>query len=284
MKYEFPKERIKFDENLKDNVDVPANTLLTISMNNTGNDLAKELIQPLKGLKKRDWFVDHAYFCLPLSMMNQHGFIVRSLYDFSVYWNGSEDREDVIVRCWGSDEQQVQQYVTSHFGMGTFTIQNPWIFRTPKGVNLMIMNPPNFFIDGIIHMSAIVETDQLRRDFTFNLKITRPNEWILIKKGTPIGYVLPYPRYFIDEYQLKHDEEILSKEHLENERKTATLHGRERKEIDFKCSGGVGLRYMIGEDIYGNKFEDHQRSLSNKNTSCPFGFKNKEINVKEIID
>jgi hypothetical protein len=284
MKYEFPKERIEFDKNLKDNVNVPINTLLTISLNDSVKDLPQKLIQPLKGMKKRDWFVDHAYFCLPLSMMNQHGFIVKSHYDFSVYWNGSIGTDGVIVKHWGSEKEQVEQRINSHFGMGTFTIQNPWTFRTPKGVNLMIMNPPNFFIDGIIHMSAIVETDQLRRDFTFNLKITRPNEWILIKRGTPIGYVLPYPRYFIDEYELKHDEEILSKEDLENERQTSLLHGRERKEIDTKYAGAVGLRYMLGEDIYGNKFENHQRSLSKKNVGCPFGFKSKEINTKDIID
>ena len=54
--------------------------------------------------------------------------------------------------------------------MGVVTIQNRFTFRTPPDVNLMTINPPNYWIDGIQHMTGVIETDNLRRDFTFNLK------------------------------------------------------------------------------------------------------------------
>lgn len=275
-KYEFPKERIPFDKNIEDKVNIPESTLGVLTTSDAWKDLPKKLIQPLKGMRKRDWMDDHAYFCLPLSMGNQHGFIVKAAYDFSVFWNGGNHPSDVYVRYWVGQDELKNQSVQPHFGMGTVTIQNNWVFRTPKGVNLLVMNPPNFYVDGLIHMTAIVETDQLRRDFTFNLKITRPNEWIFIKKDTPIGCVLPYPRHFIDNYKLKVDEEVVSREILEDERKTAVLFGQERAQIDSKYAGCVGLRYMNGEDVYNNKFKDHQRALGQKGSSCPFGFK-KEI-------
>lgn len=282
-KYEIPKQRIPFENNIKDEANVPEDVIGLITSHEAYKKIALALVKPLKGMKKRAWFDDHAYFCLPLSMGNQHGFIVEAAYDFSVFWNGGHLPTDVYVKSWCSKEEQSSQKIQAHFGMGTFTIQNHWIYRTPKGVNLLIMNPPNFFVDGIIHMTAIVETDQLRRDFTFNLKITRPNTWIFIKKGTPIGCILPYPRHYIDNFKIKIDEEVFNKEVIENERATSTLHGRERKEIDSKYPGGVGFRYMGGEDIYGNKFPDHQRSLGQKSSGCPFGFKNdKEVDINKL--
>jgi hypothetical protein len=260
---------LEIKENIPDLVNVPENVLLAITHHESYQEAAKNLIVNLNGKKLRDWFIDHAYFCLPLTIANEHGFILKAAFDFSAIWNGDECPE--AVKIFHDGPQPAYQQIKPHFGMGTITIETPWIIRTPKGVNTLIMNPPNYYIDGIIHMSACVETDNLRRNFTFNLKITRPNFLIEIKKDTPIGYMLPYPRHFIDKYQLKVDEEVLSKEVINNERKTGYLFGRERSEIDaYSNKRRIGKRYMNGVDIYGNKFKDHQKSLK-----CPFGFGSK---------
>ena len=248
-------------ESIPDQVDVPDDTLLVISQREELEEHAS-LIEPLKGQKERDWFVQHAYFCLPLTMANQHGFIVRSLYDFWVKWNGGQTAEDIAIRKRPEDRDLFNaQLVQSHFGMSTVTIQNTWTFRTPKGINLMVVTPPNFAIDGIAHMAAVIETDNLRRDFTFNLRVTRQDEEIFIPKGSPIGCVLPYPRHFIDQYKVKLASEILEPEVAENERRTMRYHAIERSEYDVGNKHSIGRRYMVGEDIYGNKFEDHQITL-----------------------
>jgi len=258
-KYEKPKDKLEVEFNLPDRVVVPSNTLGVITYTDGDEDVARKLIEPLKGKKKRDWFLDHAYFCLPLSIGNQHGFIVKAETDFTAIWNGGEEPFDVTVKL--PEEYKGKQRIEAHFGMGTITIQNPWTFRTPRGVNLLIMNPPNMFVDGLIHMTACVETDQLRRDFTFNLKITRKDYLVQVKKGDPIGYVLPYPRHFVDQYKLLINEEAFPRDVIEDERLTSMLFGEERAKIDFNYAGGVGGRYMRGEDIYGNKLPDHQKSL-----------------------
>lgn len=196
-------------------ITVPKNILTVIPENNQiSNQLIMDMVVPLKGDHKRDWFVKHAYFCLPLTIGNQYGFAIKSLKTFSVVWNGGPSNRDVVITILEEDEHRHQQTISSHFGMGTVTIQNRFTFRTPPGINLMTINPPNYWIDGIMHMTGVIETDNLRRDFTFNLKCTRPNHTVIINKGEFIGCVLPIPRYFPDSFELKAAEELFTEEQI----------------------------------------------------------------------
>lgn len=249
-------------ENLADRVDVPPETIVVIGLDDDGEELARNLIQPLRGHKGREWFHDHAYSCLPLMIANQYGFTVKSLYDFWVTWTGGDNPDDVIVEKRPTDDSvHDQQLVTSHFGMGTVTIQNPWTFRTPKGINLITVAPPNFVLDGVMYMMAVIESDNLRRDFTFNLRITRPNEKFFIPKGSPIGCIMPYPRHFIDGYRVAMAGELLPQDVLDEERRTQFYHGTERLSYDTTNPNSKGFRYWDGLDIYGNRFPDHQKDL-----------------------
>lgn len=242
-------------------IEVPINKLVTISERDEFINSADDIVIPLKGLKKRDWFVDHAYFCLPLVIGNQYGFAIKSLHSFSVYWDGGNASNNVKIEFLDKSPNSHYQFVRSHFGMGTVTIQNRFTFRTPPGVNLMTINPPNYWIDGIHYMTGVVETDNLRRDFTFNLKITRPNQTIHVKKGDLIGCVIPTPRYFVDSFDLVKGEDLFTKEQIEEERRAMQDFGKERSTIDRTRPHGNGRRYFNGEDVYGNKFKDHQTKL-----------------------
>jgi hypothetical protein len=245
---------------------VPDNYIALISYSKelqTDENISK-LFSSLKGSLKRDWFIKHAYYCLPLVMGNQHGFVLRSIYDVEVIWNGGDSPNDVTVHHKDKDfyeKNLALQSIKSHFGMGTITVQTAFSLRTPNGINLMTINPPNYYIDGLYHMTGVVETDNLRRDFTYNLRLTRPNFTVKINKGNIIGCVLPYPRHFIDNFQLINAENILSSEIIEEERKCANDLGKERAEIDKYKKNGNGRRYFKGEDVYGNKFIDHQITL-----------------------
>jgi len=246
-------------------ITVPPNTIALIPTFDRFKDRYKDILFPLKGELKRDWFVKHAYFCLPLTIANQYGFIVKSLFNFTLIWDGTPSAGGVRVLFQESqktiNELVGLQKINSHFGMGTITIQNGFSIRTPPGVNTYIGNPPNIFIDGIGHMTAVVETDNLRRDFTFNLKITRPNHQIDIKRGDCIGFFMPYPRHFIDQYQIKSGYDIFSNEQVKEEQQCAFDFGIERSQLDHKKPHGNGRRYFKGEDVYGNKFQDHQKQL-----------------------
>ncbi len=247
---------------MKQSFTVPHKILMIIPEKPMFNHVPALAIESLKGHFKRDWFVQHAYLCPPLVLGNEHGFIVKSLYNFRVKWDGGVWLDATQVEILDDNYiQEGYQCITSHFGMGVVTIQNRFTFRTEPGVNLMTINPPNYYIDGIQHMTGVIETDNLRRDFTFNLKITRPNEWVNISKGTPIGCVLPYPRHFIDKFEVKNATEIIGQDEIAVEQQAMCDFGYERSHVDMNKPNRVGRRYYNGEDVYGNKFCDHQRRL-----------------------
>jgi len=240
---------------------IPENKLVTIVESNDFTNSNELIIEPLKGKIKRDWFIKHAYFCLPLVIGNQYGFGIKSLKTFKVKWNGGETSSDVIVEILDKGDTPSHQSISSHFGMGTVTIQNRFTFRTPPDINLMTINPPNQFIDGIHHMTGVVETDNLRRDFTFNLKITRPDTEIIINKGDLVGCVLPIPRHFVDKFELVNGYDIFTKEEIEEEQQVMREFGIERSTKDIEKPNGNGRRYFKGEDVRGCPFHNHQPKL-----------------------
>lgn len=259
--YVRPEERLIPPEILHNRLKVPEKTLLCITEYDVHNDSITEVIENLKTHKKRDWMSQHAYFCLPLTMGNQHGFVIKSCYDFELFWDGGDYSNHLQIKLGEDYLPNGKQIISSHFGIGIVTIQNRFALRTAENVNLMVFNPPNYFIDGLQSLTAVIETDNLRRDFTFNLKATRVNEWIKVKKGQPLAAVLPYPRRFIDDFEVKLATDIIDPQIIEEERITTGYFAKERSEIDAKYPGGNGFRYMDGEDVYGIEFKDHQKKL-----------------------
>lgn len=242
-------------------IHVPDNIIITIPDYNIFKNSSLSVIQSFKGNIKRDWFVTQAYWCLPITIGNQYGFGIKSLKTFTVKWNGGIQPSDVEINILDDGQDSREQEIKSHFGMGTVTIQNRFTFRTPPGINLMTINPPNYWIDGIQHMTGVIETDNLRRDFTFNLKVTRPNHLITIEKGTFIGCIIPIPRYFVDKFELKQAEEILSPEQIVEEQQAMREFAKEREQVDKYKPNRIGRRYFEGKDIYDNQFPDHQKRI-----------------------
>jgi hypothetical protein len=242
-------------------IKVPENKIVTITENDVFRNSIELIVEPMKGKIKRDWFNKHAYFCLPLTIGNQYGFGIKSLKTFTAVWDGGGAPSNTKIEILDEGVNTSYQNINSHFGMGVITIQNRFTFRTPPGVNLMTINPPNYWIDGIQHMTGVVETDNLRRDFTFNLKITRKNEKITINKGDLIGCILPIPRYFADSFELVSGYDIFNSEEIKEEQQTMVDFGIERSTKDIKNPHGNGRRYFKGEDVYGCPFLDHQRKI-----------------------
>lgn len=239
---------------------VPENTILIVTEHDEYNLTVHEIMHNLKGEIKRDWFVKHAYYCLPLTIGNQYGFVIRSLYDFTATWNGGPDSNDVHVSVI-QNELEGHQNISSHFGMGTITVQNRFHFRTPLGVNLLTMNPPNYFIPNLQNMTGVIEADNLRRDFTFNLRITSPNVEVKVKRGDWLAAIIPVPRFTVENYEIKLAHEVIDFQTIENERTAGKNFGRERVQLDPQKPNGNGRRYANGIDIYNNHFYKHQKNL-----------------------
>lgn len=238
--------------------EVPEKTILVVPHSLYDDGFYKEVIKPLKHESKRDWFNAHYYYCLPLNIGNQYGFMIQSLRDFEVTWDGSTADPEITFLNEDNNEKQT---VKGGFGNGVFTIQNRFAIKTPIGINVMTIQPPNMFIPGCIAMTGVIETDNIKRDFTFNVKITVPNVTITIKKGDPLGAFIPIPRHFVDNFELGLIDDFFPKVVHENEIGESTRLSIERNTVDMEKPHLSGRRYFKGVNTDGTEYPDHQRTI-----------------------
>jgi hypothetical protein len=236
--------------------EVPENTIVVVPHAPGQTGFYKEILLPLKGESKRDWFTAHFYYCLPLTIGNQYGIAVRSAFTFEATWPGGEAP---AVITFEPNSDIPQQVVSTHFNNGVITFQNFFALKTPPGINLMTIQPPNMFIPGCVAMTGVVETDQIRRDFTFNLKITVPNYKVKVNKGDIIGAFIPIPRYFVDKFEVSLVTDLFDADLHLNETKEAKLLGIERSTTDKEKNHMAGRRYFKGFHSDETPYTDHQK-------------------------
>ena len=241
--------------------DVPDKTIAIFFNNIYNKELSQERILGMvkRSGKKRDWFSPHFYRCLPLTIGNQYGFTVSSEFDIGIEWNGNDGFEDTKIYLNDKVDYSVYPNISSHFGHGIVTVNTPYFFRTPPGVNLMTVNPPNYVIPNVTVMTGVIETDNLRKNFSFNLKIQMPNIKTFIPAGYPLAAFIPIPRYYGDGFNLDFAENLFSKEIIDEEIKADEDAFKHRKEVEPTLKNRIGKHYMQGKDVYGNTFKDHQK-------------------------
>ena len=248
--------------------EVPENTIVVVPNNESISPYIDEIIEPLAGKMKRDWFNAHFYYCLPINIGNQYGFAVRSLWDFDATWDGShENSEDININMLSEDYDPNIQYIGSGFSEGVLTIQNLYHLKTPPGINVMTIQPPNYAIPGTFAMTGVIETDNLRRDFTFNLKLTDPGRTIQIRKGDWLGAFIPIPRYFVDSFEIVKAGDIFDQEIIDNEVFDGDEFARQRNNEDKERPHESGRKYFNGEHAFGCPYPDHQKRVPAKSTT-----------------
>jgi len=218
-------------------------------------------LNSLKDDHKREWFSSNFYKCLPLAIGNTQGFVFTLPYSFEVYWNGGNYPEDLTI-TYGEDFKPYENtnfiYPSSGFGHGIVSIHFPVMLRTPPGVNLMTISPPNYPLPGFSPMTGVIETDNLRFGFTLNIKIDIPNTIITVLPDSPLVGIIPVPRYFCDAFELKSAYDIFDKEVVDQEKEIFNEHNEKRKKDISEDEDRKDRLYYRGMDIQGNKFKDHQ--------------------------
>jgi hypothetical protein len=214
----------------------------------------------------RDWMEEtdrrFAYRCLPLVIANQAGWIIRNPIRFSARWNGGPARSDLRLRF---PRGRRETRIVSHFGHGILTIGIPYLFRTPRGVNLWVKGPANLVKDGIQPLEGIVETDWTAATFTMNWKLTRADHSVRFECGEPICMVVPVRRGLA--------------EALEPVRAPLRKNKKLRRDYDQWCRSRTAFNeaigrldqeavqrgwqrdYMLGVDGAGVPFAEHQTRL-----------------------
>jgi hypothetical protein len=238
---------------------------------------------------ERDWMdaTDRraAYRCLPLTIANQAGWLIHSPVGFTAYWTGGPDKSSLqldfdrpagapapdprafSVVSFATPAQVVHRdpRILSHFGYGVVTFTLPYLFRTPRGINLWVKGPCNLIKDGAQPLEGIVETDWLPASFTMNWKLTRPDNPVRFERGEPICMLVPVPRGLAEGLQ-PCSLPLSSNPELERD-----YHEWERSRLQFNAALGT-LRpdavrrgwqrdYTKGLTPSGEQAQEHQTRL-----------------------
>lgn len=214
----------------------------------------------------RQWMDDSqqrfAYRCLPLTLANQAGWVIANPTAFEASWTGGPLPSDVTVKF---DNGRDEKRISSLFGHGTVTINMPYLFRTPKNMNLWVKGPTNSPKDGVHPLEGIVETDWTAASFTMNWKLTRPNHAVRFEVGEPICMIVPYPRGLLDSV-------APMQQPLDSNAEVADAYKRwsiERDEFQRRVAAGdmdaikTGWQkdYFQGRDPGSERTEAHQTKL-----------------------
>jgi hypothetical protein len=192
----------------------------------------------------------YAYRCLPLVIANQAG------------WNGGPRIADLTLRLpRGSQETRV----FSHFGEGILTFTLPYLFRTPRGINLWVKGPANWIKDGIQPLEGIVETDWNESTFTMNWKVTRKNHTVRFEQGEPICMIVPVPRGLAESLDpirqpVEADPKLARAYAKWRESRSAFNEGLARND-EAAVKSGWQRDYMLGMTADGEPFAEHQTKL-----------------------
>lgn len=219
---------------------------------------------------QRAWMNDtpdrYAYRCIPVGVANTVGWEILNPVHCDFYWNGDIKAEGVRVQHY---ETKLTNSPSSHFGSGIVTWNIPFVFRTPPEVGLMVTGPANHLKDGMVPIEALVETDWLPNSFTMNWKITVPEKLVTFEKGEPICRIFPYPKNYVDQFQieirnLKDDpefgERVADWEVQRREGRSKVDLGQ--GEVDYKEA--FDTLYAKGRDVAGNVADDHKNILECK--------------------
>jgi len=240
---------------------VPHNKIVCVAQHPKFEDSVYQIVEPLRDRQHRESLGKHSFHCLPVVIGNQYGFVIKSMVTWSAIWNGGPDPSDTRIKIDLSNSDSELQLVSSHFGNGIITIQNRFSFRTAPGINLMVLDPPNYFRENLQNLFASVETDNLRRDFTFNLKIIRSGKKVKVRRGDIISAVIPIPRYFVDDFSIELANDHFSFDDIRAENEQSEKFAARRSGEDVSKPQAVGKLYWRGLDADETPFEDHQRQL-----------------------
>jgi len=224
--------------------EVPKDTIAVFYKQNCDmNDRRMERIL-YKAETTRDWFPKELSKSSPLIAANDLGFLISAEYTFKVHWNGGDKPEDLTITIPNAEAAKYgHPDVVSTFGSGVFTVNVPFVFRTPPNVNLLSINPPNYILPLSTVLSSMIQTDSLNSDFTFNVKIQVPDAEITFPAGHPLAAFIPIPKYFIEKFDLVPANEIFSDKEIKKdlssyeepvELKGINIYSREERVVQYE--------------------------------------------------
>ncbi len=202
-----------------------------------------------------------AWRCLPLLIANQAGWFMLNRRAVRLSWDGGRTPSNVQVEYLDGAPPGP---AVSHFGHGIVTWTIPYLFRTPRGFNLLVRGPANFPKDGIYPLEGVVESDWLPFTFTMNWQLTRPNTVVTFDPGEPICMIVPQRRGELEEFRGT-IQDIEGDPSIKNQYQSWAV-SRSQFLADLRCPESDAVRRGWQKDYFvgladGHTVEGHQTKL-----------------------
>jgi hypothetical protein len=194
--------------------------------------------------------------CLPLTMANQAGWVIRSPIRFKAVWSGKPEPGSLALE-FPEREKEYRPQIVSIFGTGIVSFLLPWLFRTSKDYGLFVRGPTNSPTPDIAALDGLVETDWSPSTFTMNWKLLKPRTAVWFRQGDPICMLIPYPLTLLEQVQPR----VASLDSNPDLRDQFKVWAQSRRE-QFVRGDPSRLDYLRGEDVYGEKAGQHRTKLS----------------------
>jgi hypothetical protein len=200
--------------------------------------------------------------CLPLLMADQAGWELLNPAGFTAMWDGSSETSGIRILPHSTS---VTSPVISHFGSGILTWHVPYLFRTPRGYNLLVRGPANMPKGGIGPLEGIVEADWSTATFTMNWKFTQAGHPIVFELGEPIAMIVPMRRGELESFRPVVREASSDAALLARFQDFATSRRQFNQALGTPGSAAVRAGwqrdYMLGRNADGSVAEEHQTRL-----------------------
>jgi hypothetical protein len=118
---------------------------------------------------------------------NQFGWTLNANLSFGVFWNGGENLVDTEVQS--INDESISFIKIKENGVIAFDIDLTKMERLES--NYFWLGPAaNYFIDGMTPITQIFSAEQCSAPLQLQLKVTRHDSWIFVKKGHPLAGVM----------------------------------------------------------------------------------------------
>jgi hypothetical protein len=144
--------------------------------------------------------------CLPFKIANSIGWDIILPFNFSV----TLVNKNINIEC----EDKYLPLFCFNIGDGIFSMQIPFFIKTSKNIFLHVRGPINIYKNNICPLEAFVESDWFHGSMRMTWKILEENKKISFFSGESFCRIVPYPKYFIENFQLdikEEDKSIISK-------------------------------------------------------------------------
>jgi hypothetical protein len=142
----------------------------------------------------------HGYLCQAVVSSHLAGWEILLPQDVEIIWDGVSDSSSEHVKVLsGGRLPNGMQLVQTDTANATITFNLNAIIETDSDHDIVLCGPPNFFVNGVEPMSAIIQTDWYSHNpLQFCWKINKPNEVVRFEAGTPFVFFFNRPKSLLE--------------------------------------------------------------------------------------